>query len=58
MKRNINTIKAIPAFELKTKGNDKERKYKSDLEKPKKIHRSSLKGGDTRKEIKYLHLNN
>jgi hypothetical protein len=52
MKRNINTIKAIPAFELKTKGNDKERKYKSDLEKPKKKKKEVNKN-----ELKYfIHL--
>lgn len=53
MKRNINIIKPIRSFELKSKGEEKE-KYHSDIEK-KKRHRSA---GDTRKEIKYVHLNN
>jgi hypothetical protein len=52
MKRSINTIKVIPAFELKTKTNDKERKYKSDLEKPRKQKKEVNKD-----ELKYfIHL--
>lgn len=52
MKRTINIIKAIPAFELKTKTNDLERKYHSDIEKKKKIKKEVNKD-----EIKYfIHL--
>lgn len=49
MKRNINIIKPIPSFELKSKGDDKERKYKSDLEKPHKVKKDNSK-----EQIKYF----
>lgn len=49
----MKNIKVIPSYELKGKEDEKE-KYKSDLEKP-RHHRSA---GDTRKEIKYVHLIN
>jgi hypothetical protein len=53
MKRNINTIKAIPSFKLKgVEKDDKEKKYKSDLEKPRKQKKEVNKD-----EIKYfIHL--
>jgi hypothetical protein len=52
MKRNINTIKAIPAFKLKGVEKDDEKKYKSDLEKPRKQKKEVNKN-----EIKYfIHL--
>ena len=52
MKRNINTIKAIPAFKLKGVEKDEEKKYKSEIEKPRKQKKEVNKD-----EIKYfIHL--
>jgi hypothetical protein len=49
MKTILHNIKVIPSFELKTKADDKEKKYKSDLEKPKKIKKDNSKD-----QIKYF----
>jgi len=53
MKRNINTIKAIPSFKFKgVEKEDREKKYKSDLEKPKRFKKETNKD-----ELKYfIHL--
>lgn len=49
MKRNINTIKAIPAFKLKGVEKEEEKKIKSEIEKPKKIKKHNSK-----EQIKYF----
>lgn len=49
MKRNINIIKAIPSFEIKSKGDNKERKYHSEIEKKKKVKKDNSK-----EQIKYF----
>ena len=48
MKTILHNIKVIPAYELKSKGEEKE-KYHSDLEKPKKIKKDKSKD-----QIKYF----